>query len=582
MKLRFLMFAFAILAAVAAPRAQAATEYYVAPLGTAPSGTPDGSETHPWLSIGDAISSGTVVGGDTLLLLDGDFGILKISGESFDTPIIIQSLNGKLAHFERINIGRNVGNLTFKNLSIWLSNAANADSEMVYSHPSSSNITLENLVIRGAGKNSQNYLSWGLGAWANIPNGIRLSGANSIVRNNSLTAVGAGITTTGNDALVVGNTIEGYAADGMRGFGERSIFRGNKLLNCMEVSNNHDDGFQSWAPKGVANASVKGLVIEGNSFIEWAADENHPLRCEEQGIGLFDGFYENLTIRNNLVSVSQFHGISVYGGRNVVIVNNTVVNNRGIVGKAPWIGVFNHKDGTPSENVLVANNVAMKFVGASNAAHNIVFSDNSVIFDPEGAFKDIQARDYHPTENSGFIDTANSNFSPSHDIEGSARPVGNGPDKGAFEFGGTPNAGGNTPNEVSHQTQGSMPMKREVINNGSSGAMPVEQHAEQGSTLAIIPIRRQTERRSSQSIVPIKRQTDQNSAIDNTPRRQPTVQIHAHGTAPIREETVLGGSQSVGQIQQRIVDVTTERKSTRVISGAKWLVVPTRKTQNSR
>jgi len=411
----------------------AETTYFVAPLGAPLSETADGSAEKPWPSLNAAFSNGAVTGGDTILLLDGDFGKWSLSKKRFETPVTIRSLNGKNAHVESIYI-KESKNIIFENLSVWNSNPYLGESVGAYAAASTSDIIFDGLDLRG-GEDARSYMDWTAEEWSRRSlTRVHLGGPNSILRNSVLVGAGAAITTRGVDAQVYGNRVEGFTADAMRGLADRNTFKNNYVINSMNVSNNHDDGFQSWAD---ADGALDGLVISGNVFIEWAGNPDHPLRGRMQGIGLFDGFYDNLIIENNVVAVSQYHGLSVYGGRNVTIINNTVVNNDGVVGGSPWLGVFSHKNGTPPTNIVVANNLAMSFKGGGSLANNITFTDNAVIISPEETFENIGAFDFTPKFSGNVIDTANSNFVPAVDVYNNPRPFGDGPDKGAIEAGST-------------------------------------------------------------------------------------------------------------------------------------------------
>lgn len=57
---------------------------------------------------------------------------------------------------------------------------------------------------------------------------------------------------------------------------------------------------------------------------------------------MFDGWYDDFVVENNLIITNTYHGIAFYGARNCKIVNNTVVSlldNISPVGTAP-INVF--------------------------------------------------------------------------------------------------------------------------------------------------------------------------------------------------------------------------------------------------
>ena len=49
------------------------------------------------------------------------------------------------------------------------------------------------------------------------------------------------------------------------------------------------DALQSW----VISGPVTGMTVENNTFIEWNSPVVNPLRCALQGIGFFDGPYQN-------------------------------------------------------------------------------------------------------------------------------------------------------------------------------------------------------------------------------------------------------------------------------------------------
>ena len=220
-----------------------------------------------------------------------------------------------------------------------------------------------------------NYLSWTKDQWlAVVDHAIWLRGEKSVVRSNTITGVGQGITVS-DGSLVEGNVIDGFAWDGLRGV-SNSVFRNNIVKNTFKVDKTHRDGFQSYSRK-----TVTGLTVENNVFVSWTHKANSPLRGDMQGISLFDGFYEDLTIKNNFVATTHYNGITVMGARRAVVTGNTVVNLNGEAGKKPWLKITSHKDGRPSENVLVADNRAMSFSGG-DAANNVVFSNNTVITNP--------------------------------------------------------------------------------------------------------------------------------------------------------------------------------------------------------
>ena len=97
----------------------------------------------------------------------------------------------------------------------------------------------------------------------------------------------------------------------------------------MDIDNNHDDGIQSYSRDRLGCdgfGEVKGVVLRGNTIINFE-NLNQPLRCNFQGIGLFDGMFVDWVIADNLVVTNHWRGITVMGARNVKIENNIVVDN---------------------------------------------------------------------------------------------------------------------------------------------------------------------------------------------------------------------------------------------------------------
>ena len=404
--------------------------YYVAPLDAVVVGTPDGTEGLPFLSIDKAFKSGKVKGGDTLLLKDGAYGEVSIrENATFDVPVTIMSLNGKAAQFDRILLTSDTRNLILRNLSVWPRDPATGTAYLVRAFDTVTDITLDGLDVRseeGAG----DYMQWDAAKWeARKFSGIMLQGPRGIVIRSNLTAIYHGIV-VGEDSQIIDNVVDGFNGDGMRAF-SRSIVRGNRIFNCVKTDDNHDDGFQSFPRKGTS--STTGLVIDSNIIIEWTGAPDNPVRGKLQGIGLFDGFYDDLTIVNNLVSTTHSHGISVYGARGAKIFNNTVVNTSGLTGPTPYIAVRAHKNGTPSTDVLVVNNVAMSLDGKASTTDRVEFRNISVIGTPSLVFENPATFDYRPKASSGFIDTGDATVAPATDVVGHPRPSGPLPDRGAYE-----------------------------------------------------------------------------------------------------------------------------------------------------
>jgi hypothetical protein len=422
------VFAAALLALGAG--ATAAADWFVAPPGAARPAAA-GTLEDPFTSVHAAFASGRVQGGDRILLLEGEHGPLVITNRAPASEVTIASLEGRKAHVDSIEITGTSRNLRIARLSVWPRDPGAWRGYLAQTDATVTDVVFEQLEIRSA-RDAYSFMDWDVAKWRERrASGIRMNGPRSTALRNRIIGVYMGITLMGADSQALRNLVNGYDGDGLRGFGPNTLFHRNRVLNCVDTDDNHDDGFQSFTYSG--SGPIRGLTLDGNVIIEWTGAESHPLRCRLQGIGLFAGFYEDLTIINNLVAASQYHGISVYGARRAKIINNTVVHNFGKTTLTPYILITDNKDGTPSSDVLVANNVAMSVRGKVDPENRVEFRNNSVIGTPGAVFENAFAFDYRPTPSSGFIDTGDPGVAPPHDMLNQRRPGGALPDRGAYE-----------------------------------------------------------------------------------------------------------------------------------------------------
>lgn len=373
----------------------AAPLYLAPPLpeGTAPAAVPDGSPDAPFTSLSEALKALAAQNADRILLKPGFYGNTHWRNLKPKRVIRIESeVTGK-AHFDSLRLS-NSQNLHMVGFSVWPRSKDTRRGVLVKAEANSTGLIFEEFDLRGNADADTRYLTWTKEDWATLwrTNGFRLNGPHAQVIKSRITGVEFGITTTGPHAVVAGNLVQGFSGDGLRGLGNNSRFTGNVVTNCIKTGQNHDDAFQSWAPRNQGpESAVSDLTVENNVFWEWTAGPGHPLRCRLQGIALFDGFFKNVSIRNNLIVVNTYHGISIYGGIDSVIANNTVVHPSGTAQDFPWINVHNHKNGGLSRNVQVYNNVAMSYKNLPDALKR-----NVVARFPGKLFQDPTRGDFRP------------------------------------------------------------------------------------------------------------------------------------------------------------------------------------------
>jgi parallel beta-helix repeat protein len=374
-----------------------------------------------------------VQGGDTITLLNGMYGDLTISGKNNSSTVTIRSNSGATPVFTSINI---------HNSSYW--DLAGVDIKPRYTSGADGteavNLDGSYLTIKNCNINYSDDISgWTESDWlARTGNGIVMDGANLNVLDNTIIVVDHGIGCGASNSIVSGNLIANFRGDGIRGLGDDVIYEYNIIKNSYDVDDNHDDGFQSWSygPGGVGTGVVKNVVLRGNTIINFE-DTNQPFKGNLQGVGLFDGMFENWVVENNLVITDHWHGISFYGAINCKIINNTVVDNDIEPSPDPWIMITDHKNGTPSSGVIVRNNIStdFSFSGGVTEDHNIEITMNeaSTYFaNPAGG-----TGNYHMIVTSPAIDAGSGVSVPNIDKDGITRPQGNGFDIGCYESTGT-------------------------------------------------------------------------------------------------------------------------------------------------
>ncbi len=387
-----------------------------------------------WANFDSLMKSGKVTGGDRIFLLDGYHGQLLVRDKKFASTVTIAPAAGAAAHADSILV-MNSSNVHFQGLMVWPRSSNAGSGALVRSDSNTSNVSFTDLDVRGI-DTAGNYASWSASDWNNYQRvGFQVDGSNATVARSRVTGIFNGIVMSGQNALMEANIVDGFSGDGMRTLGDNSIVRRNKVQNCHQVNASHTDGFQSWS-RGAGGkpgtGTIRNVTIEDNKIFEYVGTRS-PIACKLQGISMFDGVYENFLIRNNVVSSTAYHGISMGGGLNSQIVNNTVIHAGGLAGKFPWIRVSPKKDGTPSRNVTVANNLVTSNKVTSDPTNKIVETNNITVTNAGAEFTSLSNRDFNLRTGAKAIDAGTPTLAPKDDIAGTARPKGKAPDAGAYE-----------------------------------------------------------------------------------------------------------------------------------------------------
>lgn len=406
-----------------------ATSYFLDPI----SGRLEnpGTSEQPWSTLAEVAASGKQFdAGDVLVLRSGYHGSATIRGRN-SGEVLIRVDNGARATLR---------NLVFRAAANWRVQGLEISPETA---PTFARVTLVRVQSDASGivvEDCSLYTTLDSGAWTasdwdtRACNGIDVAGPDNVIRGNQLLNVNFGISISGARNRVERNVVENFSGDGLRGLGDYGRFEFNTVKNCYDVNHNHDDGFQSWSvgPGGVGTGVVRGIVLRGNRIINYE-DPGQPHRGTLQGIGCFDGFFEDWVIENNEIRTDHWHGISLYGARNCRIVNNTVVDLNTATPGPPWIRITRHKNRTPSTGNLIRNNLATAFAvdtGAAVQDHNLVVDGYSRFF------RDYPHGDLRLRKGGPGIDAGTSVDAPSADAAGLHRPFdGNGDGTAAWDVG---------------------------------------------------------------------------------------------------------------------------------------------------
>ncbi len=431
----------------------------------------DGSINSPWKNlqnvINNKISDNTIIGGDIIYLKSGNYGDLVIRGKHNSDFITIKAL-GSDTSFSTIKI-ESSSKWRFSGITVISKNrgiAINGEyapyssrrTQLVYIKKDASYIIFDHNKFYS----DYNYKDWNITQWGEfVNNGIYSYGHHVMIFKNEFRAVNIVILLAGEFSVAIANDIKDFSEDAMRGVANNQLFEGNIIKDCYNINRLHNDGFQSYTSSANNYAPVKNITIRKNKIIGTIKMNNSYGDIGLQGIGCFDGFFENFIIENNVIAISNYHGITLVGAKNSKIINNTVVgtdfvnekcvtidNGTTNCGKRiPWIMIRPHKDGRASSSCLIRNNIFSNQISACSKykvvngrdvcdeSLNSITHDHNIKADLNNVntlFVNYNNKDFHLKDNTEPIN-AGVDTEVTDDYDGNSRD-GN-IDIGAFEFG---------------------------------------------------------------------------------------------------------------------------------------------------
>lgn len=340
----------------------------------------DGSSERPFDTLANVFKKKmTFSTGSTIYLRRGYHGMPVISGKN-SANITIVADNGHTPL---------VGSLIFMNAEKWIisgltvtrssipkghSDAMTKNSGITIDTQTNENshyITIQNCSLYS----TQNTTGWTEKNWKNCKCGITVHGSNHRIYNNHINnGSGMQFMFHANNCYVGYNVIENIPSDGMGNRGNSNIFEFNIIRNINKVSGNHNDLFQVW--------SNNGTIIRNNKLVAYTDPKKtilaKPGVSDVQGIGMFDGWYSNMTVENNQVYVDHPIGIWLEGCKNCIVRNNFVkrCGKSTFMSRLPCVRIGPKKSGAVSTGNVVTNNFAENFelIGTGTFSNNTKIS----------------------------------------------------------------------------------------------------------------------------------------------------------------------------------------------------------------
>jgi hypothetical protein len=337
----------------------------------------------------------TAAAGDVIYLNSGNYGAVSISNKKYSQFLTIKAGSGQTPVLSSLEVN-SVSHMVFAGLTI-NGNGVRAKSPdgILVNLGSSNNVVFEDNIVESTSGafpwEAETTNETAIDASIAPSDGIIASqdyclALNSNQIKNVFNAMGLGgdqIGTDGQNYMVADNTIDHFAGDGIDHSVTNIVIQGNHITNALDICASkcvHNDGIQGFNWEDKSGITNKNVVIDSN-YIQSQTATNLPLAVSLQGIDIFDGFWENVSVTNNVVLVSSDTGISIAGVNGLHIINNSVMNiplNGVSQSLASWMysgvtwitaGGTTHEGGTTS-NVIVRNNIAPLIAASAATSGN--------------------------------------------------------------------------------------------------------------------------------------------------------------------------------------------------------------------
>ena len=443
-----------------------AKDYYVAPNGN---NNNNGSIASPWKTINHAVNFRALKGGDRVLIRQGVYreSVVMTKAGNTNQRIIVKNypgetpvINGKGLTYD-YNWREYTGLFNVRASYVTVdglkvinanpnANAGNATGICVLG-PNVTDVTIRNCV-------TNNTRSSGIAIWGRT-NGSNYSGCRNIIVEHC--DISGAINDGYNEHLTIANGVDGFTIRNNKvhdsqytprppnlpiGIDAKVNVRngriyGNEVYNLNESNGIYVDAWDSEA----YNIHIY------NNYIHDVDHTGIPIGAEQGGTAHDIKVYNNLieNVGENGIAIAKSNIDQANSVYNVSIYNNTVVKSgyyamhvtsRNTPGVEIINNIFSQNNWSNAttvysdnkKNIQVRNNITD---GAQNAwlpGQEVVLGTNNINSSPQ--FANANAHNYRLKPNSPAIDKGRA-VSVSQDADGKPRPIGNGYDIGAYEFG---------------------------------------------------------------------------------------------------------------------------------------------------